>query len=63
MDGELRRLGQRADDARERALTDMSLWDTHRTLLPWLSLTQPIVYEDTVRSLQAMGEEGGDVPR
>ena len=63
MDGELRRLGQRADDARERALTDMSLWDTHRTLLPWLSLTQPTVYEDTVRSLQAMGEEGGDVPR
>jgi putative alpha-1,2-mannosidase len=63
MDGAVRRLGEAAGDHRTHAYTDMSLWDIHRTQLPWLSLTAPAVYEDVVRSLQAMGSEGGDVPR
>lgn len=62
MDGQLRTIGS-AGDARVHAYTDMSLWDVHRTQLPWLSLTAPRVYADVVRSLEAMGDEGGDVPR
>ena len=64
MDGRHRSLGSSAGDNRRHAYTDLSLWDVHRTQLPWLSLTAPAVYSDVVRSLEAMGVEGsGDVPR
>lgn len=59
MDGRVHALS----NEREHAYTDMSLWDVHRTQLPWLSLTAPSVHGDVLRSLDAMGNEGGDVPR
>ncbi len=44
-------------------VTDLSLWDTFRTLHPWLSLTDHALQRDCLRSLMAMGEDGGVVPR
>ena len=53
-----------ADQRLAHAFTDMSLWDIHRTQLPWLSLTQPRVFRDVLGSLQAMAMQGsGDIPR
>ena len=63
MDHRVHELSSSSSPLREHAYTDMSLWDIHRTQLPWLSLTSPDVYVDIIRSLEAMGEEGGDVPR
>ena len=63
MDGTPRVLGAATQDLRRHAYTDLSLWDIHRTQLPWLSLTAPTIFADVVRSLEAMGVEGGDVPR
>ena len=45
-----------------RYYTDMSLWDTFRTLHPWYVLTDPDVQRDCLRSLLAMGEQGGYIP-
>ncbi len=44
-------------------LTDLSLWDTFRTLHPWLSLTDHGTQRDSLRSLMAMADDGGAVPR
>lgn len=44
-------------------LTDLSLWDTFRTLHPWYELVAPQVAIDTVRSLVDMGQRTGKVPR
>ena len=42
----------------------MSLWDIHRTQLPWLSLTQPTRFRDILSSLQHMAQQGsGDIPK
>jgi predicted alpha-1,2-mannosidase len=47
-----------------RYLSDLSMWDTYRTLHPWYSLTDPSAQRDTVLSLVAMSGQGGDgVPR
>jgi predicted alpha-1,2-mannosidase len=43
--------------------TDFSLWDTFRTLHPLLVLLYPRWQTDMVRSLVAMGRDGGWVPR
>lgn len=43
--------------------TDLSLWDTFRTLHPWLELVDPDVERDVLRSLLAMADDGGTVPR
>lgn len=43
--------------------TDFSLWDTYRTLHPWIHLTRPEVGLDFVRSLMAMAEDRGMYPR
>ncbi|MCG3173884.1 MAG: hypothetical protein GMKNLPBB_02091 [Myxococcota bacterium] len=43
--------------------SDFSLWDTYRTQHPWLILTQPARQTDMVRSLIAMAEQGGTLPR
>lgn len=34
--------------------TDMSIWDTHRSEFPWLTLTQPPVMADIMNSLLLM---------
>lgn len=44
-------------------LTDMSLWDTHRSEMPWLTLVVPERMRDTTNSLLRMALEGGHLPR
>ncbi|MCB9532319.1 MAG: glycoside hydrolase family 92 protein [Myxococcales bacterium] len=45
-------------------VSDLSLWDTYRTLHPWYSLTDPDLQRDCLRSLLLMAEQGeGRVPR
>ena len=46
-----------------RYLTNLSLWDTFRTLHPWYSLTDHETQRDCLQSLMAMGEQGGYIPR
>lgn len=46
-----------------RYYTDFSLWDTFRTLHPLLALLYPEYQRDMVRSLIAMAEDGGAMPR
>jgi predicted alpha-1,2-mannosidase len=43
--------------------SNLSLWDTFRTLHPWYSLVDPDLQRDCLRSLLAMGEQGGYIPR
>jgi predicted alpha-1,2-mannosidase len=42
--------------------SDFSLWDTYRTLHPWLMLSEHPVNADFVSSLLAFGETAGAVP-
>lgn len=46
-----------------RFYSDMSLWDTYRTLHPLLTLIAPEYQADFIRSLAAMAEERGALPR
>jgi putative alpha-1,2-mannosidase len=46
-----------------RYLTDMSIWDIHRTQAPLLTLLSPAVQTDVVRSLVQMYRDGGDLPK
>jgi putative alpha-1,2-mannosidase len=63
-DSKVNKVGEGLSDRRRHAYTDMSIWDIHRTQLPWLSLTVPDVYTDVLASLQFMSMEGsGDIPR
>jgi putative alpha-1,2-mannosidase len=43
--------------------TDMSIWDTFRTLHPLLNLIAPDVQRDCLKSLVRMGRIGGTLPR
>ena len=43
--------------------SNLSLWDTYRTYHPLMSLIKPGLERDFVRSLVAMYEDGGYVPR
>ncbi|HJL17375.1 MAG TPA: GH92 family glycosyl hydrolase, partial [Sandaracinaceae bacterium LLY-WYZ-13_1] len=43
--------------------TDFSLWDTFRTLHPLLTLLYPATQLDMIRSLVAMAQDGGAMPR
>lgn len=54
-------LGQIAQGSRPR-YNDFSLWDTYRTLHPWLLLTESSHNADFASSLVAMAAEGGAVP-
>jgi len=44
-------------------VSDLSLWDTYRTLDPLYALIAPLRALDTVRSLTAMGEAAGYFPK
>jgi predicted alpha-1,2-mannosidase len=44
-------------------VSDLSLWDTFRTLHPLLNLVYPEHQRNVLRSLVAMAEDGGYVPR
>lgn len=46
-----------------RYYTDLSLWDTFRTLHPWLALVYPEWQLDFLRSLSAMARDDRYVPR
>lgn len=46
-----------------RYYTDFSLWDTFRTLHPLLTLLYPEAQLDMLRSLVAMAQDGGAMPR
>ena len=46
-----------------RYYTDFSLWDTYRTLHPWLTLVYPEIQRDMLRSMQAMATESGAPPK
>lgn len=46
-----------------RYYTDYSLWDTYRTLHPWLSLVYPEYQRDMLRSMAAMSAQSGAPPQ
>jgi predicted alpha-1,2-mannosidase len=46
-----------------RYYTDFSLWDTYRTLHPWLSMVYPDYQRDMLRSMVAMATESGAPPK
>lgn len=46
-----------------RYFTDLSLWDTFRTLHPLYVLITPDVQRDVLHSLMQMGRDGGHIPR
>ena len=46
-----------------RYVSDLSLWDTYRTLHPLYSLLAPTSARDSVRSLLAMAQQGGAFPK
>ena len=43
--------------------TDFSLWDTYRSLHPFLTLLYPETQRDMLESLSAMSRDGGAMPR
>lgn len=43
--------------------TDLSLWDTFRTLHPWYTLFEPELQRDCLNSLLDMARDGGAMPR
>lgn len=57
LDGELHELSE------GRYFTDLSLWDTYRTLHPLWTLIAPEAQRDALNSLIRMGEDGGFIPR
>lgn len=47
-----------------RYLSDMSIWDIHRSEAPWLLLLNASLMKDVIRSLLTMADQGtNDVPR
>jgi len=63
VDGRYRGLDGEVHEARFDYYSDLSLWDTFRTLHPWYTLVRPERQRDLVRSLVRMTEDGGSVPR
>ena len=59
MDGEVHQL----DEPDSVYMSDMSIWDIHRTQLPLLNLLQPQQGLAVITSLWKMATEGGDIPR
>ena len=43
--------------------TDMSLWDVHRSQMPWLLLQDPYRFADIARSLVLINRNGGYMPK
>ncbi|MGM0559061.1 MAG: glycoside hydrolase family 92 protein, partial [Myxococcota bacterium] len=50
-------------DTEHRYFTDLSLWDTYRTLHPWWIFFDHAAQRDSLKSLLAMGRDGGYIPR
>lgn len=64
VDGRYRGIDAEVHDAAGyRYYTDFSLWDTYRTLHPWLTLVYPEIQLAFLRSLAQMAVDGGAMPR
>lgn len=64
VDGRYRGFDRDIHSAKDwRYVTDLSLWDTFRTAHPLYALLFPEVQRDALRSLVAMRQQGGWVPR
>jgi len=64
VDGTFRGIDQEVHPAGDFVYyTDFSLWDTFRTLHPWLTLVYPEYQRDFVNSLMQMARDGGAYPR
>jgi predicted alpha-1,2-mannosidase len=63
VDGRYRGLDDQIHASSFEYYTDFSLWDTFRTLHPWLILAKPAHQLELVRSLAQMTIDGGSVPR
>lgn len=59
LDGRAHDLG----DGQDRYFSDLSLWDTYRTLHPLWIVIAPDAQRDALASLLRMSEDGGYVPR
>ncbi len=62
-DGRYRGLDGELHDVDHPYYTDLSLWDTYRTLHPLWTLVYPELQRDVLRSLLLMARDGGYVPR
>src|SRR5690606_20079507 len=63
VDGSYRGLDGEVHTADFEYQTDLSLWDTFRTLHPLWLLAWPELQRDTLRSLVRMGDDGGSLAR
>jgi predicted alpha-1,2-mannosidase len=63
VDGRYRGLDRQVHTTDHPYYSDMSLWDTFRTLHPWYMLAWPEVQLDVNRSLARMTRDGGSLPR
>ncbi len=63
VDGRYRGIDGEVHTADFAYYSDLSLWDTFRTLHPWYALAFPDLQRDMARSLVRMAEDGGDLPK
>jgi predicted alpha-1,2-mannosidase len=63
VDGRYRGFDQAIHSADFPYRSNFSMWDTFRTLHPWMTLTRPDDARDFARSLVRMAEDGGTMPR
>lgn len=47
----------------QHVYTDMSLWDVHRSQMPWLLFQDPYRFADISMSLVLINREGGYMPK
>lgn len=50
-------------DDMEGVYTDMSLWDVHRSQMPWILFHDPLRFRDVAKSLLLINKEGGYMPK
>lgn len=62
-DGRYRGVDQQIHTTDHPYYSDLSLWDTFRTLHPWYVLAWPDLQQDVLRSLLRMSDDGGSMPR
>lgn len=63
VDGRAMGLDGSPEHLKHRRYSDLSLWDTYRTLHPWLLLTEDSHDADFAASLMDFAREGGALPR
>ena len=63
VDGRYRGIDGEVHDGSGPTYTNFSLWDTYRTLHPWLILAKPERQQEMARSLVQMVEDGGYLPK